>query len=134
MNNRFPSAQAVSSITNLNTRARVDLCDVLRQNLVPNPDTGAEEPADPDDPWPVVDTDVAVRIETMPISARESLQGAAVSSVAVFRARFEPGYDIRNTDRIIGKTPDILGRVFTMRGPDSASNQTAKIMICEERI
>lgn len=132
MNRRFPSAQAVKSITDLNTRARVDLCDVLRRDLVQDPDTGGQVDSDPENPWPIIDEDVPVRIETMTVSARESLQGLAVTSVAIFRARFEPGYDIRNTDRIIGKTLDLLGRVFEMTGPDSVSNQTARIMICRE--
>lgn len=107
-----------------------DLCQVLRQTLID--DRGVMSPEDPDDPWPVVASDVPVRITGYSTRGQVGQQGGADISEADYTAHFAAGYDIRNTDRI--KVTTLGNRVFRMIAPRVGTYEIERVMYCTEEV
>lgn len=80
------------------TTARDFLCEVMRQTTTE--DRGVVVPADPDNPWPVIDSDVPVKITPVSTAPGHGIEGGAIIVEGRFDASFEAGYDIRDKDRI----------------------------------
>jgi hypothetical protein len=128
MNRPFHSARGIRRLKNNLNSSLDQLCDILSQDL--QLDRGIQVPADPDQPWPVVDVDVPVRIDPSIRMPRNAQAGEAITSEGSYNAVFEAGTDIRNTDRI--RVTTMGNRVFEMIGPRYASYEIGRIMACEE--
>ena len=108
-----------------------DTGDIQRQILVDN-QRGGKKPANPDDPWPAIKTNVKTNVEPVRITPRESGVDLRVTMEGKFDIEFPAETDIRNRDRY--KCSTLNDRVFRIIGPRYAKDEISRVMAAEEVI